>query len=90
MSYFAVDRPKNVDAQGLFDYLESSLGRLGIQAVDAEHCKMLIGIGTDGMSANGGLKGLVEKQVPWLHWSWCLAHRLELSVNDALIERHFF
>ena len=48
---------------------------------------MLIGIGTDGASANvaaGGLKGLVEKQVPWLYWSWCLAHRLELSVKDAL------
>ena len=87
MSYFAVDCPKKVDAQGLFDCLESSLGRLGIQAVDAEQCKMLIGIGTDGASANvaaGGLKGLVEKQVPWLYWSWCLAHRLELSVKDAL------
>ena len=87
MSYFAVDRPKKVDAQGLFNCLESSLSRLGIQAVDAEQCKLLIGIGTDGASANvaaGGLKGLVEKQVPWLHWSWCLAHRLELAVKDAL------
>lgn len=84
MSYFAVDRPKKVDAQRLFDCLESSLGRLGIQAVDAKQCKMLIGIETDGASANVGLKGLVEKQVPWLYWSWCLAHCLELSVKDAL------
>ena len=87
MSYFAVVRPKKVDARGLFDCFENSLGRLGIQAVDAEQCKMLIGIGTDGASANvaaGGLKGLVEKEVPWLYWSWCLAHHLELSVKDAL------
>ena len=81
MSYFAVGRPKKVDC------LESSLGRLGIQAVDAEQCKMLIGIGTDGVSAHvaaDGLKGLVEKQVSWIYWSWCLTHRLELSVKDAL------
>lgn len=32
MSHFAVDRPKKVDAQGLFDCLESSLSRLGIHA----------------------------------------------------------
>ena len=51
-----------------------------------------IGIGTDGGSANvaaGGLKGLVEKQVPWLYRSWCLAHRLELTVKDALKDSSF-
>ena len=83
MSYLAVDRPK-VDAQGLFDCLESGLGRLGIQDIVAKQCKMLIGIGTNGTSANVAAGGLVEKQVPWLYWSWCLAHRLELSVKDAL------
>ena len=36
MSYFAVARPKHADAQGLFDILQSSLRRLGIQAVDSE------------------------------------------------------
>ena len=64
MSYFAVERPKQVDAQGLFDCLQSSLRRLGIQAIDSEQCKLLIGIGTDGASANiaaAGLKGLAGK-----------------------------
>ena len=58
--------PMQVDGQGLFDCLESSLHRLGIQAVDSEQCKMLIGIGTDGESANiaaAGLKGLVERRL---------------------------
>ena len=48
---------------------------------------MLIGIGTDGATTNvasGGLKGLVEKEIRWLHWSWWLAHRVELVVKDAL------
>jgi hypothetical protein len=52
-------------------------------SIDAEECKMLIGVGTDGASANiacAGLKGLVEKEIP----CWCLAHRLELAVKDAL------
>ena len=87
MNYFCVSRPRKVDGQGLFDCVEDSLRRLGIQAIDSKECQMLIGIGTDGASANiaaAGLKGLIEKEVPWLYWSWCLAHRVELAVKDAL------
>ena len=46
-----------------------------------------MGIATDGASANivsGGLKGLVEKELSWVYWMWCLAHRLELAIRDAL------
>lgn len=46
-----------------------------------------MGIGTDGASANIGgsaLKGLVESHIPWIFWMWCMAHRLELAVRDAL------
>ena len=41
----------------------------------------LAGIGTDGASAGAGLKGLVERSLPWM---WCLAHCLELAIQDAL------
>lgn len=56
-----------------------------IEAIDAavEDCKRLVGIRTDGATANiasGGLKGLVEKELPWVNWMWCLAHRLELAI----------
>ena len=47
----------------------------------------IIGFGCDGTNANiaqGGLKGLLEDEVPWIFVFWCLAHRLELSVKDAL------
>ena len=40
-----------------------------------------------GASANiavAGMKGLVEKEISWVFWMWCLAHRLELAVQDAL------
>lgn len=92
ISFFAVSRPKQVNAQGLFDCLEGSLGRIGITALEVEQCKLLIGIGTDGASANiaaAGLKGLVENEIPWVYWSWCLAHWLELAVKDALKGTYF-
>ena len=68
-------------------FSSASKPRIGISAINAEECKKLVGIGTDGASANiasAGLKGLVEKEVPWVFWMWCLAHRLELAVKDAL------
>ena len=60
------------------------LGQLGITAIKPEEYKFLVGIGIDGASANiasGGMKGLVEKELPWIYWMWCLAHRLELAVH---------
>ena len=33
--------------------------------------------GTDGASANiaaNGLKGLVEQELNWVFWMWCLVH----------------
>ena len=89
MSLFTVVRPRAVTAEGLFECLQGALGKLGIEAIDAsvDVCKKLIGIGTDGAAANissAGLKGLVEREFPWVYWMWCLAHRLELAVRDAL------
>jgi len=60
--------------------------------VDVDHCKQLIGIGTDGASANianAGLKGIVENKLEWIVWMWCLAHRLELGIKDALKGTYF-
>jgi len=80
-SYLKISRPSTA---GIFDVLEAELQGLGILAVSREHCAKLVGISNDGASANAGLKGLVEKELPWLVWMWCMAHRLELAVKDAL------
>ena len=48
---------------------------------------MLVGTGTDGAPVNiaaAGLKGLVEGELQWIFWMWCLAHRQELALKDAL------
>ena len=53
----------------------------------ADDWNKIKGIGTDGAApkiSSGGLKGLVEKELHWVSWMWCLAHRLELAVKDAL------
>ena len=45
--------------------------RIGLQAINPEHCKSLVGIGTDSARTNiaaAGLKGLVEKELPWIFW----------------------
>ena len=63
------------------------LQQFGINKVNKEDCCRLIGIATDGASVNissGGLKGLVERQVPWVYWMWCMAQGLELAIKDAL------
>lgn len=81
MTYFIVTRPKDVTGTGLFQSLEASLQALRISAINAEESKKLVGIGTDGASSNvaaGGLKGLVENELPWIFWMRCLAHRLKL------------
>ena len=87
MEYFTIVRPQSVTAEGLFKVLESGLRGLGINEISAELCKKLVGVGTDGTSANiaaAGLKGLVEGRLSWVFWMWCMAHRLELAVKDAL------
>ena len=91
-SHFKIMRPSAVTAQGMFDMLQESLQSLRIGAIDSEKCTRLVGIGTDGASANiasGGLKGLVEAKLPWMFWMWCLARRLELAIKDALKTTYF-
>ena len=87
ISYLSVHKPPHTTAAGLFQSLEYGLQCLGIQSVSKEECSKLVGLATDGASANiaaNGLKGLVEKELDWIFWMWCLAHRLELALKDAL------
>ena len=48
----------------------------------------LIGLHCDGASVNMGIKsglnGLLTEAMPWITFFWCLAHRLELAITDAL------
>ena len=52
MQYFTIVQPHFVTASGLLQVLESGLHCLGINELSSESCKRLVGIGTDGASAN--------------------------------------
>ena len=87
MEFLTVVRPESATARGLFKVLEIGLQHFGIQELSTEECAVLFAIGTDGAAANiaaSGLKGLVENQLQWVFWMWCMAHRLELAIKDAL------
>ena len=67
--------------------VQQRLKHLGIQSIDIDNYKKLVGLGMDGASANianAGLKGIMEKKIIWVYWMWCLAHRLELAIKNAL------
>ena len=35
------------------------------------------------------MKGKLQKELPWLYWTWCYAHRLELACKDAFSSQLF-
>lgn len=50
--------------------------------------KKLLGFAADGAAVNRGEKegiiGILRGRQPWVIYVWCVAHRLELSLKDAL------
>ena len=92
--------PKKADADGLIDCLGSVLQEVGISDLLNKSCVLetadkpiLIGGGTDGASVNigeqNGMKGKLQKHLPWLFWAWCYGHCLELACKDALSSNLF-
>ena len=98
--YFAVKVPKKANADGLIECLGIALKEFGIEDIlkrasvlGVEGKPVLIGGGTDGASVNvaeqNGMKGKMQRELPWLYWAWCYAHRLELACKDALSSQLF-
>ena len=82
--FFAIQRPTTGDAEGLFDCVNKAVRYVGL---DDSWSKKLIGFGCDGTAVNiaeNGLKGHLQGVAPWIEMFWCLAHRLELALKDAL------
>ena len=85
-NFFAVHHLSRRTGEGLYICVKKTLAYMGMTPLEWQ-CKM-IGLGCDGTNSNiesgSGLKGYLTKDIPWLIVSWYLAHRLELSVKDAL------
>ena len=80
---FAVRQPVRANAEGLFECFTRALDYVNI----VNWKDKLVGFGCDGANVNigaNGLRGFLEEHAPWIVMFWCLAHRLELSLQDAL------
>ena len=40
--------------------------------------------------ASNGLRGCLEEVCPWIVGVWCMAHRLQLAIQDALKRTYVF
>ena len=98
--YLSVEVPTRADAAGLIQCLGVALKRLGIddildqsKVLEVKGKPVLVGGGTDGASVNiseeNGMKGIMQRALPWLFWAWCYAHRLELACRDTLSSKLF-
>ena len=83
-----VEEPESLGANGLLEAVKSSLGRAGAPL------EKLVGITTDGESANTGRRGglwrlLADYSQRQLLTIWCVCHRSDLameSVESAVVE----
>ena len=82
--YVAVVELKNADANGVIASINT--GMVGFSNFPSQI--QTVAFGSDGASVYvGRLNGVVAKlrvEIPWLLGVHCIAHRLELSVLDAL------
>eukprot|EP00731_Ephydatia_muelleri_P012043 Em0006g937a len=69
MKFLAVEQPNYATASGLFQYLKCCLHKIGVKTIDAEECKGLVGIGTDGYQHQ---------------YCLCWIKGVELAIKDAL------
>ena len=92
--YFSVHTSSRADASGILSFIRDAFKLVGIENLLDRECVLgvenfpaLIGVGTNGVAVNvagtGGLKGQLTGLLPWLNWSWCYSHRLELACRDA-------
>lgn len=96
--FLSVEVPTKADADGLIQSLSRGLSPLGVTNVlDKSNVlgakPILVGGGTDGASVNiaeqNGMKGKLQRELPWVSWAWCFAHRLELACKDSLSSKLF-
>jgi len=98
--FLKIIEPKKADANGLVECLGKGLQVMGVSDIfdsekilEVEGKPVLVGVSTDGASVNiseqNGMRGILQCNHPWLFWSWCFAHCLELACKDSLCSNLF-
>ena len=71
-NFLCIQQPKSTTAVGLAECVGRALSYMGV-----DQPAKLVGFGCDGANVNlgdGGLRGKLEVERPWLIMTWCLAH----------------
>ena len=75
---------KSAEAIGVVQSIEHAFSSIGVE----NFYQKLVGFGADGASVNRGdkegVKAIMRRENPWLNFGWCVSHRLELALKDAL------
>ena len=83
ITFFDLVDLKTADANGIVEAIKTSF-----EDVNIDYLQKLVGFGADGASVNSGTKNGVKTKLQteneWLTFGWCVAHRLELALKDAL------
>ena len=98
--YWSVHSPEKSDANGLLVCLGASLELLGVKSIldrdsvlGVDGMPVLIGASSVGASVSvaehNGVRGQMQHALPWLFWSWCFSHRLELACKDSFVSAIF-
>ena len=98
MRYLSVENPEKANLEVLTKCLGISLKKVGLEKLkDADDVlkiqPVLEGGGMDGTSVNisqhNRIKQELQAALPWLYWSWCYAHCLELAAKNSLTSSLF-
>jgi hypothetical protein len=87
--FMSLQAAPNAKATGLKAAIEKALEDVGISPDN------MVAMGTDGASVNTGCdNGLIalfrQDAHPWVLGFWCVAHQLELGINDAINDQQWF
>ena len=92
IGFLSIENLKSSDAQGVLTGIKRALENLRLPHQEGIH-PIPVGLGGDGCNTNrgaiSGVQALFKKEFPWFLFSWCVAHRLELALKDALSTTYF-
>ena len=82
---------KPADAPGTLRSIDEAFENIGVSTEELR--QKTVSFGADGASVNrgedNGVISLIKETYPWVLFMWCIAHRLELSLKDALKDTCF-
>ncbi|XP_065671716.1 zinc finger protein 862-like [Hydra vulgaris] len=89
-SFLSICDLEHGTSEGVFNKISQSLESEGIENFKTK----LVGFGADGAAVNRGSRTsvnvLLQKEIPWVTFGWCVAHRLELALKNKFAQMKAF